>query len=968
MLSRVSQLLVPSLAFVFIAQGCGKSKKHAHNNVSHEEVPTVPQELGPLGQDVPKSESSQANPTKTEPVVLKPSVPFVERNEGNVTPAHVNVVGDVTLPLEALQGKELLYGSDLQFTSQGDGGFADGYQTISLGHKIAKLKLVGNRVVITSDESIYVESGFPRPEMLAEFEIVERSEAEGTVTLRAVNFAQTSMKLWGESIDAAHKPWVRSIEFVKEGSYLLMEVSAYDSKGNVYHFMESLFPRDSLNKDVLPVSPDSADETFAELLMRIGTFPNVAWVPQAAMSADDLSSVTKVQQTTLSRFNIEKGRTIDWYVTRNLPDTLLPDIKAGIEGWNRYFNDFRKDKPVMVFKGKLPENVKIGDPRFNIVNFDAVADAAAAYESQSSDPLTGVQSHSLIYMPLAWYNFGVSGHLASGEDVTAESETSTASVHLLSASSNAFSSNPMASRVAAERHQKIESLKKKNVLRCHRNVETELSFGDAQTKIDSSEEAGRALMRSTLLHEVGHALGMDHNFKASLSGEVARRPTSEWAYSYSVMDYNAPTIEDAQIFNDSQTGSARDPLKGAVLAYDRQFIDILYNGGKQILNEPQNFPILPFCNDENADDFNLGVDPLCVRYDFFGNTLESLEVSRARVESEDAYLPKQQGGFITLAGYMESVKKDTAPISDLGTARAALNSFATDSLNAAKYFLDVSRTSYRRALLINLSLIGEWKSLPETTIESFEAQHSGLNLLARSVPELVNEDGTLNPMGYVAYQNKVTQTLLRGVGSALNSGIREGTLELSGPFEVALKKVSTGVTAYANSLSEKLVHQADKEALARSLNSILAKQQSSFYAMVLKFQLSIPELLPSGGTSLGDDSVASSRGVVSSPVAQQLFEHALALAERSEGETAAREGAIAMLKNIHQRKQIWDGAETKAARAQKLTVLKSKLEKEQQELDKKYKTTGYLTQDEKVEFEALTGMAAELQQMVEDNT
>ena len=59
-------------------------------------------------------------------------------------------------------------------------------------------------------------------------------------------------------------------------------------------------------------------------------------------------------------------------------------------------------KPGLIFAGKLPENVKLGDPRYNVIVWDNVQDGNAAYESQAADPITGIQSHSNIYIPFSW--------------------------------------------------------------------------------------------------------------------------------------------------------------------------------------------------------------------------------------------------------------------------------------------------------------------------------------------------------------------------------------------------------------------------------------------------------------------------------------------------------------------------------------------------------------------------------------
>ena len=99
--------------------------------------------------------------------------------------------------------------------------------------------------------------------------------------------------------------------------------------------------------------------------------------------------------------------TIDWYVTPNITDEELKPVQLAVEGWNRYFKSFNGiQRKVVRFKGRLPEGIHLGDPRYNVINWDSRLVAGAAYETQATDPSTGKQSHSLIYMPAAWLQIG----------------------------------------------------------------------------------------------------------------------------------------------------------------------------------------------------------------------------------------------------------------------------------------------------------------------------------------------------------------------------------------------------------------------------------------------------------------------------------------------------------------------------------------------------------------------------------
>ena len=193
---------------------------------------------------------------------------------------------------------------------------------------------------------------------------------------------------------------MRSLKFVEQGDYLLQETALLLKNGTVQTFMESVFPRANLVPQ--GYKPLEADANSSR------------WPTATASSAANASSSRSkskpatrcVCKPVRRRFNLGDSGTIDWYITPNIPDKIPAGHQSGVEGWNRYFEP-QLGRKVMRFLGKLAAGVKLGDPRYNVINFDSVAQAGAAYESQAIDPMTGIQSHSLIYMPYAWYNIGI---------------------------------------------------------------------------------------------------------------------------------------------------------------------------------------------------------------------------------------------------------------------------------------------------------------------------------------------------------------------------------------------------------------------------------------------------------------------------------------------------------------------------------------------------------------------------------
>jgi hypothetical protein len=207
-----------------------------------------------------------------------------------------------------------------------------------------------------------------------------------------------------------------------------------------------------------------------------------------------------------------------------------------------------------------------------------VQNAGAAYESQNADPATGIQSHSMIYAPYAWLNIGKDYWKKMAPDTQDPGELRALTLKkLLGDRSFLGRTLPVHCMDSAEMHLARESKQ-------------------------SPEQFARGLLKGVIFHEMGHALGLAHNFKGSLSFDP---DDSKKIFTTSIMDYNHYNEEEA-VFTDL------DSADGPLLEYDRQILSVLYNEGK---NVKESDPQLPACNDAEADSVNAGVDPLCNRYD-----------------------------------------------------------------------------------------------------------------------------------------------------------------------------------------------------------------------------------------------------------------------------------------------------------------------------------------------------------------
>jgi hypothetical protein len=590
MKKKLSHLIHALLPATLLLTGCttnhGDFKKPIVSLVRFQDVaPTPSPSSGAPGKAGSQQDSSAA-----------PASSIHRSADGSAT-TEVDV--QITLDKSAILGREFLYGADLQYSDYHDPSVNLNNQSMSIGHIPVAFRIVGSELQIIADNKRLSSSDVDHPELLiSRYPIISQTDTSlvvgaansrvflGEVFQGTINGAPGTV--YSPSGNVPRDSWVRSFDYVQNGNYLLQQTSIVTADGNIAEFMESLMPRSTLatGSDFMKLPMDPASDrvskanTDADFLNRFRFLAGeTIFQGPPAPSGQELPEPTGIAYG--QHFDISNGATIDWYVTANAPDSVLPALKSAVEGWNRYFHSYQGFKrDVVLFKGRLPDGIHIGDPRFNVINWDSKRVAGAAYESQASDPDTGKQSHSLIYMPAAWLQIG-DDYWKFGQNSDPTSSINQSSRRIGRASQRASESR----------------------LACGRPLEdiSALATSGRLTK-DEITSFATQLLKQTLFHEVGHALGFAHNFKGSLSFD---RSKADPMFSTSIMDYNDYEIERAAFFT---TESADGPL----LEYDRQFLSAVYDQSRDVDKKAD---AVPACADAEADNETGGVDPLCIRYD-----------------------------------------------------------------------------------------------------------------------------------------------------------------------------------------------------------------------------------------------------------------------------------------------------------------------------------------------------------------
>lgn len=677
-----SKLYAATLTTILITSACGSrtaTVEPSHRDVTKPVVTSTRVQSEPsVVADLPGEKQQKANEALT----------FVDSAAVAATPASERVSGQITLKKSEIFDRVFLYGFDMQYSGTGDATLSLLNQSMALGHVPATFRQIGDHLQLVADNRRLFESEVNHPETLInDYKIVKETTDELTITMDSPGMV-IHKTVNGADSKAPLKTWIRSLDYVAEGNYILQESALMLENGEVQTYMESLFPRDSLvPKDYVGIEDNRDENPDAARFMLLGN--------EKVFIERNKSNGVPVREKTqfANRFRLASDKaTIDWYVTPNIPDSFMKEVQSGIVGWNRYFHD-QLGRDVMVFKGRLPANVKLGDPRYNVINFDTVAQAGAAYESQASDPTTGIQSHSIVYMPYAWYN--IASKLVTSRET------------------------PDKDRVQAVKlgPKSPETLfgQGRNVLACARDA-NDVESGPSQSDLAAAEtdadrakivdDFGRRVFISTLFHEVGHALGLGHNFKGSLAFDGTKPVSDSNQTSYSVMDYNYYQHE-IDLFHEIGTSD------GPKLEYDRQAISYLYNKGLDIKSTDKK---IAACNDDDADATDDGVDPTCIRYDAESNPMLGLEHALGRFADATGAIGIDK---LTLTQALGSQKDrvlvrlaDAAKAPDAKAAEKIVAQSAKDVASVIGYYLADGAQSLRVNMTLNSVAMREWSNNP----------------------------------------------------------------------------------------------------------------------------------------------------------------------------------------------------------------------------------------------------------------
>lgn len=342
-----------------------------------------------------------------------------------------------------------------------------------------------------------------------------------------------------------------------------------------------------------PMAPRRADP-------RIGHFSD----PVTDLS-DDLTYNPRVHH--ISRWRLEKAdpqaplsepkAPIVFWLDKNIPLKYRPAVEAGVLEWNKAFERIGFRNALVVRQQTDADEWDTLDARHASIRWFVGRDAGMAVGPHQSDPRTG----EIIDADIAMSDvFGRSARRLLVEDLGA-------AVHRHEHATHSGGGAEAACNYAFEaRHEMDFAL---DLLEARGELAPDSPEADALV---------RAVIKDTITHEVGHTLGLKHNFKAStvVSREQlrSREFTAERGLSGSVMDYNPYNLPLAGERPSTLSNTALGPYDYWAIEYAYKPLDPAQEAeelGRIAARSTD--PLLAYADD--ADATTDGLDPLVNRFD-----------------------------------------------------------------------------------------------------------------------------------------------------------------------------------------------------------------------------------------------------------------------------------------------------------------------------------------------------------------
>jgi hypothetical protein len=285
---------------------------------------------------------------------------------------------------------------------------------------------------------------------------------------------------------------------------------------------------------------------------------------------------------------LDKNAPITYYISADTPPEYHDAVKNGVLYWNEVLGDD------YFAVADAPAGATAPDMEMNIIQWVTYDSAGSAYADMQADPRTGQVLHAQVFMPSV---FAVGSRKDAWRALKLLNPASSPNTQI--ALTNLYA--PRICDLTAQQGM----LKRLTALLAN-------NASDAAIL-----KTAQATVQETVAHEVGHTMGLRHNFAGSLAAVYNGKKREDLYANFlnnkpydpgvlpssSVMDYH-DSIEEVLIAERFNTGNG-------TLPHDVSAMKFLYQG--QDLDKS-----IPFCTDTDAD----GSMQDCLRFDHGRSPLE----------------------------------------------------------------------------------------------------------------------------------------------------------------------------------------------------------------------------------------------------------------------------------------------------------------------------------------------------------